>query len=51
MKFFLLFSFLDSIDRISKENYIPTDEDILRVRIPTTCIIQEDFQLSHYHVQ
>ncbi len=40
---FLIFSFLDSIDRISEENYIPTNEDILRVRIPTTGIIQEDF--------
>jgi hypothetical protein len=48
---FLVFSFLDSIDRISQKDYIPTDDDILRVRIPTTGIVQEDFQFSHYRVK
>ena len=40
-------SFLDEIDRISAHNFTPTDDDILRVRIPTTGIVQEDFQFSH----
>jgi hypothetical protein len=47
----LIFSFLDSIDRISDKNYIPNDDDILRVRIPTTGIVQENFQLSYYRIQ
>ncbi|CAF0987549.1 unnamed protein product [Adineta steineri] len=39
--------FLDDIDRISQANFIPTDDDFLRVRIPTTDIVQEDFQFPN----
>lgn len=44
---FVCFSFLDNIDRISAQNFTPTDDDVLRVRIPTTGIVQEDFQFAH----
>lgn len=38
--------YLDSIDRISLEDYLPTLQDILRVRIPTTGIIEYPFDLD-----
>jgi len=44
-------SFLDAIDRICEKNYLPTNDDILRVRISTTGIVQENFQLSRYSIQ
>lgn len=43
--------FLDDIDRISAHNFTPTDDDILRVRIPTTGIVQEDFHFSHVQLR
>ncbi len=30
---------------------MPTDDDLLRVRIPTTGIVQEDFQFSHVRLR
>ena len=44
-------SFLDDIDRISAHDFTPTDDDVLRVRIPTTGIVQEDFQFSHVQLR
>ena len=44
-------SFLDDIDRISEENFTPTDDDLLRVRVPTTGIVQEDFQFSYVRLR
>ncbi|XP_072549036.1 guanine nucleotide-binding protein subunit alpha-14-like [Salminus brasiliensis] len=38
--------FLDDMDRISSAFYLPTDQDILRVRGPTTGIQQYTFELS-----
>jgi GTPase SAR1 family protein len=38
--------YFDQIDRISDINYIPTQQDILRVRIPTTGINEYTFILS-----
>ncbi|CAF2332385.1 unnamed protein product [Rotaria sp. Silwood2] len=43
--------FLDDIDRISAKDFEPTEDDILRVRIPTTGIVQEDFQFSHVRLR
>ncbi|CAF4766217.1 unnamed protein product [Rotaria socialis] len=43
--------FLDDLDRISAQNFTPTDDDILRVRIPTTGIVQEDFIFSHLQLR
>lgn len=43
---FLHFSYLDSIERISDTNYLPSLQDILRVRVPTTGIIEYPFDLD-----
>ncbi|CAF4312198.1 unnamed protein product, partial [Adineta steineri] len=43
--------FLDDIERISAQNFTPTDDDILRVRIPTTGIVQEDFQFARVQLR
>lgn len=38
--------YLDSLDRLCAENYIPSVDDVLRVRVPTTGIIEYTFPLS-----
>jgi len=38
--------YLDSIDRIQEDDYLPTLQDILRVRVPTTGIIEYPFDLD-----
>jgi hypothetical protein len=43
-KFF--FSYLMEIDRVADVNYLPTEQDILRVRVPTTGIIEYPFDLE-----
>jgi hypothetical protein len=35
--------FLSQLDRISRIDYFPTDEDMLRVRVPTTGILEYPF--------
>ncbi|KAJ3423467.1 guanine nucleotide-binding protein g(o) subunit alpha [Anaeramoeba flamelloides] len=39
--------YLNSIKRIIDENYIPTDEDILKCRIPTTGIKEVNFKINN----
>lgn len=39
-------SYLDDLDRITAVSYVPTLQDVLRVRIPTTGIIEYPFDLS-----
>lgn len=39
--------YLDYIDRISASDYLPTVQDILRVRVPTTGIIEYPFDLEN----
>lgn len=34
------------IDRVAEPNYLPTEQDILRVRVPTTGIIEYPFDLE-----
>lgn len=41
-----LFSYLMEIDRVAAPNYLPTEQDILRVRVPTTGIIEYPFDLE-----
>ena len=41
--------YIDSIDRLSALDYVPTREDILRVRIPTTGIMEYTIELSPVH--
>ena len=40
------FSFLDNLDRLCKKNYVPTVQDILMCRVPTTGVqeIQYDYK-------
>ncbi|KAF9404150.1 guanine nucleotide-binding protein subunit alpha [Podila epigama] len=38
--------YFDSIDRISKSNYIPTDQDVLRSRVKTTGITETRFVIG-----
>ena len=38
-------SYLDGLDRISQEEYVPTEQDVLRVRVPTTGIIEYPFTI------
>ena len=38
--------FLDNIDRIFVNDYLPTDQDILRSRIATTGIIETEFKID-----
>lgn len=40
-----LFSYLNSLDRIADSSYVPTQQDVLRVRVPTTGIIEYPFDL------
>ncbi|KAJ8260928.1 hypothetical protein COCON_G00166510 [Conger conger] len=39
--------YLSALERISSPSYIPTQEDILRVRVPTTGIIEYPFDLDN----
>ena len=39
-------SYLTDIDRIAEPEYLPTQQDILRVRVPTTGIIEYPFDLE-----
>lgn len=34
------------IDRVAAPDYLPTEQDILRVRVPTTGIIEYPFDLE-----
>ncbi|XP_034941340.1 G protein alpha q subunit isoform X7 [Chelonus insularis] len=38
--------YLMEIDRVAARNYLPTEQDILRVRVPTTGIIEYPFDLG-----
>ncbi|XP_061782609.1 guanine nucleotide-binding protein subunit alpha-14-like [Nerophis lumbriciformis] len=38
--------YLTDLDRISAPNYIPNEQDVLRVRIPTTGIIEYPFKIK-----
>ena len=38
-------SYLDELDRIADDGYIPTLQDVLRVRVPTTGIVEYTFQM------
>ena len=39
-------SYLMEIDRVAAPDYLPTEQDILRVRVPTTGIIEYPFDLD-----
>lgn len=41
------FSYLSDMERITAPSYIPTLQDILRVRVPTTGIVEYPFDLQN----
>lgn len=42
----LFCSYLSDLERIEKPDYLPTEQDILRARAPTTGIIEYPFDLD-----
>ena len=46
LRLFYVFSYLDDVDRLTQPDYLPTLQDILRVRTPTTGIIEYPFDLD-----
>lgn len=42
----MYYSYLMEIDRVAAPDYLPTEQDILRVRVPTTGIIEYPFDLD-----
>lgn len=42
----LFYSYLSDLARIEKPDYLPTEQDILRARAPTTGIIEYPFDLD-----
>lgn len=42
----MFFSYLNDISRLAQPNYLPSEQDILRVRVPTTGIIEYPFDLE-----
>ncbi|ERL94868.1 hypothetical protein D910_12141, partial [Dendroctonus ponderosae] len=41
--------YLNSLDRISQKNYVPTQQDVLRTRVKTTGIVETDFSFKNLH--
>lgn len=39
-------SYISDIDRIEKPDFLPTEQDILRARVPTTGILEYPFDLD-----
>lgn len=39
-------SFFDAIDRVSEDNYVPTDADIVHARVRSTGIVEERFRVQ-----
>ncbi len=44
--FLLFFSFLDALDRINDENFVPTVQDVLMSRVPTLGVHEIHFNLK-----
>eukprot|EP00455_Lapot_gusevi_P036475 TRINITY_DN405_c0_g1_i3.p1 TRINITY_DN405_c0_g1~~TRINITY_DN405_c0_g1_i3.p1 ORF type:complete len:286 (+),score=98.07 TRINITY_DN405_c0_g1_i3:265-1122(+) len=43
--------FLDKLDEVSQENYLPTYNDVLRVRVRTTGVVQNNFLISKHRFE
>ncbi len=39
--------FFDKVKQISGEGYIPTEQDVLRSRVRTTGIVENEFEIDH----
>lgn len=44
-----IISYLNEMDRICKPEYMPTEQDVLRSRVKTTGIIEEQFSCKELH--
>lgn len=44
--FISFYSYLSDLERIEKPHFLPTEQDILRARAPTTGIIEYPFDLD-----
>lgn len=44
--YYLDYSYLSDLARIEAEDYLPTEQDILRARAPTTGILEYPFDLD-----
>lgn len=46
--FFLIYSFsyFEQIDRLASDDYVPSEQDVLRSRAKTTGIIETEFQIE-----
>ena len=42
-------SYLQELDRITKPDYLPNEQDVLRSRVKTTGIIEEQFACKELH--
>ena len=52
--YYLLFknhSFLDSLDRMLAEDYVPSELDILRARIETRRVFETSFQWNKFNTR
>lgn len=43
--------YLNALDRISSQNYIPTQQDVLRTRVKTTGIVETHFSYKQLHIK
>ncbi|CAH1961370.1 unnamed protein product [Acanthoscelides obtectus] len=41
--------YLNALDRISKPNYVPSQQDVLRTRVKTTGIVETNFSFKNLH--
>lgn len=41
--------YLNSLDRISNPEYVPTQQDVLRTRVKTTGIVETQFYFKNLH--
>jgi G-protein alpha subunit len=46
---FVIFSFLDNVDKYADPSFVPTEEDVLRSRAKTTGISETDFSIDNTH--
>ena len=46
--FLFSFSYLNSLDRLTQADYIPTQQDVLRTRVKTTGVVEMAFTLKNH---
>ena len=46
-----MYSYLESLDRISEPGYVPSEQDVLRTRVKTTGIVETKFNLRGFQFE